>query len=71
MAVVYRSLAQICMDSWCEKFEEICKEIGLEIFLIIKSVNDIFIIFRTLKEDTYWDGKQLVRRGLNMSTCLV
>ena len=57
------SLAKICMDSWCERFEEILREIGVEIFLITKYVDDIFIICRTLELNTFWDGKKLVKRG--------
>ena len=57
------SLAKICMDLWVKKFKKILMENGVQLFLLTKYVDDIFLISRTLSLDKYWDGEKIASHG--------
>ena len=55
------------MDIWMKRFENILSENGVEVFLLCKYVDDIFIISRSLQFNQKWDGSRIVKEGPNVS----
>ena len=49
------SAAKMTMDSWIEKYRKLLEDNGIEIFLLVKYVDDIFVICRTIPTNLQWD----------------
>ena len=52
------SVAKVAMEDWLKKFEKRVKELGIEVFLLRKYLDDVILIVRNCKlGERYLDGR--------------